>query len=145
MSHCPVQASCFKRNHLTLIKAKLLGNAFIDSQFNYTPLIWMFSDKTTYLKMQKIHHKTLKVIYQSDASYDDLLHLSNSVSLHQRDLRGFLMEIYRNTGTSNTERSHMTWDGIQYFSFHHQDLQFMVLILGSLIWSKLLSLVKSSR
>ena len=27
-----------------------------------------FSHKTTYLKMQIIHHKTLKVIYQFDAS-----------------------------------------------------------------------------
>ena len=44
----------------------MLGNAFIDSQFNYAPLIWMFCRKGLYLKMQKIHHKTLKVIYQSN-------------------------------------------------------------------------------
>ena len=81
------------RKYLTLDKAKLLGNAFIDSQFNYAPLIWMFCHKATYLKMQKIHHKSLKVIYQSDASYDDLLQLSNSVSLHQRHLR-FLLRKY---------------------------------------------------
>ena len=43
------------RKYLTLDKAKLLGNAFIDSQFNYTPLIWMFCHKATYLKMQKNH------------------------------------------------------------------------------------------
>ena len=72
------------RKYLILDKAKLLGNAFIDSQFNYAPLIWMFCHKTTNLKMQKNDHKTLNVIYQSDASYDDLLQLSNSVSLHQR-------------------------------------------------------------
>ena len=88
------------RKYLTLGKAKLLGNAF-DSQFNYTPLIWMFCHKTTYLKIQKIHHKFLKVIYQSDASYDDLLQLSNSVSLHQRHFRFLLTEIYRSTGTLN--------------------------------------------
>ena len=56
------------RKYLTLDKTKLFGNAFIDNQFNYAPLIWMFCHKTTHLKMQKIHHKTLKVIYQSDAS-----------------------------------------------------------------------------
>ena len=50
------------RKYLTLDKAKLLGNAFIDSQFNYAPLIWMFCHKTTYLKMQKIHHKILIII-----------------------------------------------------------------------------------
>ena len=30
------------RKFLSLEKAKMLGNVFIDSQFNYTPLIWMF-------------------------------------------------------------------------------------------------------
>ena len=39
------------RKYLTLDKAKLLGNAFINSQFNYAQLIWMFCHKATYLKM----------------------------------------------------------------------------------------------
>ena len=60
------------RKYLTLDKAKLLGNAFINNQFNYAPLIWMFCHKAIYLIMQKIDHKSLKVIYLSDASYDDL-------------------------------------------------------------------------
>ena len=89
------------RKYLTLDKAKLLGNALIDSQFNYAPLIWMFCHKATYLKMQKIHHKSLKVIYQSDASYADLLQLSNNTTLHQRHLRFLLAEIYKSTGTLN--------------------------------------------
>ena len=41
------------RKYLSLEKAKMLGNAFIDSHFNYAPLIWMFSRKGLYLKMQK--------------------------------------------------------------------------------------------
>ena len=36
------------RKYLTLDKAKLLGNAFIDSQFNYAPLISMFCHKATH-------------------------------------------------------------------------------------------------
>ena len=35
------------RKYLTLDKAKLLGNAFIDSQSSYAPLIWVFCHKTT--------------------------------------------------------------------------------------------------
>ena len=37
--------------------------------------------------MQKIYHKTIKITYQSDASYDVLLLLGNSVSLYQQHLR----------------------------------------------------------
>ena len=54
------------RKYLSLEKVQMLGNAFIDSQFNYAALIWMFCRKELYLKMQKVHHKTLKVIYQSN-------------------------------------------------------------------------------
>ena len=51
------------RKFLTIGKAKMLGNAFIDSQFKYAPLLWMFCRKTFYSKIEKIHHKTLNVIY----------------------------------------------------------------------------------
>ena len=46
------------RKYLTL--EKVLGNALVDSQFYYAPLISMFWKKTTYFKMQKIHYKTLR-------------------------------------------------------------------------------------
>ena len=84
---------------MTLDKVKLLGNAFTDTQLNYAPLIWMFCRKTTYLKMLQIHHKALKIIYQSHTSYNDLMLLSNSVALHQRILRFLLTEIFKSTGT----------------------------------------------
>ena len=37
------------RRYLSVDKTKLLANAFIDSQFNYAPLIWMFAGKTLIL------------------------------------------------------------------------------------------------
>ena len=82
------------RKYLSLEKAKMLGNVFIDSQFNYTPLIWMFCRKGLYLKMQKILHKTLKVIYKSNKTYEKLLELSETVSIHQRHL---VTEVYKST------------------------------------------------
>ena len=146
------------RKYLTLDKAKLLGNAFIDSQFNYAPLIWMLCHKGTYLKMQKIHHKFLKVIYQFDASYDDLQQLSNSVSLHQRHLRFLLTEIYKSTGTLNPQ---FMWSYFKYrkvpYNLRRGPVLFIpparsaihgtnsVHFLGSLIWNRLPHFVKSSR
>ena len=65
----------------------MLGNDFIDSQFNYAPLIWMFCRKGLYLKIQKIHHKAPKVIDQFNKTYEELLGLSETVSIHQRHLR----------------------------------------------------------
>ena len=82
------------RKSLTIEKVQILGNAFIDSQFNYTPLLWMFCRKTFYLKIGKIHHKTLNVFYESSDTYDKLLLQINTVSEHQRHLR-FLMTEYK--------------------------------------------------
>ena len=82
------------RRFLSLEKAKILGNAFIASQFNYTPLLWMFCRKTLYSKIEKIHHKTLKTIYESNDTGDNLLLESNTVSVHQRHLRFLMTEIY---------------------------------------------------
>ena len=68
------------RKFLTKEKAKILGNAFIGSLFNHAPLIWMFCRKTRYSKIQKIHHRTLKVVYSVDDSYKNLLLSSNCVN-----------------------------------------------------------------
>ena len=57
--------------------------------------------KGLYLKMQKIHHKTLKVIYQSNKTYKELLELSETVSIHQRHLRFLVTEVYKSTSYLN--------------------------------------------
>ena len=62
------------RKCLTIEKAKILANAFIDSQFNYAPSIWMICRKTLYSKIEKSG-------YGIDDSYN-LLFSSNSVSIH---------------------------------------------------------------
>ena len=38
-------------NFLTLEQAKLLANSFVNSQFGYAPLIWMFTRKNLMLKV----------------------------------------------------------------------------------------------
>ena len=79
-----------------------MENGFVDSQFNYVPLIWIFCKKTAiYLKMHKIHYKTLRNIYQSDESYENLLNLNNSVSLHQRHLKFLVTEIFKSVPKEN--------------------------------------------
>ena len=69
----------------------MLNNAFIDSKFNYAPLKWIFCRKGLYLKTQKINLKTLKVIYQPNETYEELLELSETVSIHQRHLQKYFL------------------------------------------------------
>ena len=71
----------------------------------------MFSRKTLYHKIEKIHHRTLKVICHSQESYENLLLESNSVSVYQRHLRFLVTEICKSTTQISRE---FMWP---YFTF----------------------------
>ena len=55
----------------------------------------MFCLKTLYSKLEKIHRKTLKVIFESNDTHDNLLLQSNTVSILQRKLRFLMTDVYK--------------------------------------------------
>ena len=61
----------------------------------------MFCQKTSYLQIKKIHHKTYRIIYKSNASYRNLLECNNSTSIHQRHLQFLFTEICKSIVTTN--------------------------------------------
>ena len=73
----------------------------------------MFCRKTLYHKIEKIHHRNLEVIYQSEEFYENLLLESSSVYVHQRHLRFLVTEIYKSTAQINPE---FMWP---YFSYNN--------------------------
>ena len=64
----------------------MLANAvFINSQFNYAPLAWMFAGKTSINKICKMHHRTLQVIHHDyQKSYNELLDINKDVNICQK-------------------------------------------------------------
>ena len=101
-----LQASCSTENkeYLSVDKAKLLANAYIDSQFNYAPLIWMFGRKTLINKIGKIHHKTVQVVYDDfNKPHDELFELNNDLSCHQRNLRYLAIEAFKSIMHLNSQ------------------------------------------
>ena len=69
-------ALCRIRKFLTAEKARILANAFINCQFNYTLLILMFACKTAINKILKVHYRTLQVVYcENNKSYEEHFHL----------------------------------------------------------------------
>ena len=63
----------------------------------------MFCRKNQYLKIQKIHHKALKVVFNSGAGYDELLQMSNEITIHQKHLHALICEIFKSLNNSNPE------------------------------------------
>ena len=72
-------------------------NAFIISQFSYSPLVWMFHSRTLNNRINKTHEKALRIAYkdQTFLSFDDLLKRDKSARIHQKNLQIFLQRSIR--------------------------------------------------
>ena len=55
-------------------KCRTLVKAFIESEFNYCPLIWMFHSRAMNNKINRIHERALMLVYSDNvSSFDELL------------------------------------------------------------------------
>ena len=81
------------KKYLTPDKVKVLCNVFVNSRFSYASIIWMFCRKTGYLKLEKFQYKVLKIVFDSNEFFEDLILHSNEVSMHQKLLRQFTTKI----------------------------------------------------
>ena len=77
-------------------KRKILMNAFFDSQFSYSPLVWMFHNRLINTKINNLHYRALRMIYLDDtSSFEELLRKDGSVTIHQRNLQFLAIEMFK--------------------------------------------------
>ena len=50
-------------NYMSLEKRHIMMKTFIESQFNYFPLIWMFHSRTINNKINRLHERALRIVY----------------------------------------------------------------------------------
>ena len=61
-------------------KRHLIMKTFIESQFTYCPLVWMFCSRAMDRKINHIHERALRLVYQDyDSTFDELLKKDNSL------------------------------------------------------------------
>ena len=83
------------RRFLSMEQAKYLSEAYTMSAFKYCPLIWMFCNKASNNQINKIHKRTLRLVYEmEDANFEDLLLKDNSWNVHENNIYTLLIEIY---------------------------------------------------
>ena len=50
-------------NYMSLEKRRIVMKTFIESQFNYCPLNWMFHSCTINDKINRLHERALRIVY----------------------------------------------------------------------------------
>ena len=79
-----------------LNKKRFLLNAFFMSQFSYCQLVWMCHNHTKNNKINRLHERCLSLMYNDKkSSFEQLLEIDSSVSVHDRNLRALATEMYK--------------------------------------------------
>ena len=86
-------------NYTDPVKLKLLMDAFIKSQFNYCPLVWMFHDRIN-SKVNKIHGRALRIVCKDNGN-DFVNNVNSSVTTHKRNLQLLMIEIFKTKNDLN--------------------------------------------
>ena len=75
-------------------KRRMLMKDFL-SLVSYCPLIWMFHGRRMEHKVNSIHKRALKLVYEDsyDITFQELLTRDKSVSVHQKNLQLLAIEI----------------------------------------------------
>ena len=65
---------------------RMLMKAFIISQFSYCSLVWMFHSRNTENRVNKVHERALRLVYDDsfDDSYDDRLRFDELLIIDKR-------------------------------------------------------------
>ena len=90
------------RNYLNCKQALSLYNSYIQSHFNYCPLIWTFCNKTCYTVIGSDQKRALRALYNAyDLSLDELLQLDGNVRIHTMHIRFLMIEVFKTVRGSN--------------------------------------------
>ena len=71
-------------------------NAFFTAQFNYCPLIWMCHSCENNRKINRLHERCLRIVYNDYIStFENLLNQDGSVSIHNKNLQTLAIEMFK--------------------------------------------------
>ena len=83
-------------NFMNQDKLRLIMKSFIESQFSYCPLVWMFHSRSLNNRINRLHERGLRLVYKdSHLTFDELLQKDNSFTIHHRNLQKLATEMYK--------------------------------------------------
>ena len=77
-------------------KLKIIMKTFVQSQFNYCPLMWMWHNRTLNNKINRLHERALRIVYKNNnLTFQELLEKDGSVTIHHKNLQRLATEMYK--------------------------------------------------
>ena len=71
-------------------------NGFFTSQFTYCPLVWICHSRTNNNKINRLHERYLRLVYNNkQSSFNELPQKDGSVSIHMRNIGILATEMYK--------------------------------------------------
>ena len=82
--------------YMDVEKRRKIMNAFINSQFSYCPLVWMFHSRTLNNQINRIHERALRIVYNDkNSSLNQLLFIDESFTIHERNIQTLAVELFK--------------------------------------------------
>ena len=80
-------------NFISLNQRRTLMKMFMETQFGYWPLVWMFHSR---IVNKKNYKKTLRIVYKDYiSSFEDILKRDKSVTIHHRNIQSLAIELFK--------------------------------------------------
>ena len=81
---------------MSLNQRQTLMKTFIESQFGYCPLIWMFHGRIVNQKINHLHERAVRIVCKDYiSSFEDLLKRDKSVTIHHRNIQSLATELFK--------------------------------------------------
>ena len=81
---------------MSVDKLRRILKAFIESQFQYCPLVWMFHSRTLNNRINRLHERALRLAYKEPhLTFEELLIKDKSFTIHHRNLQKLAIEMYK--------------------------------------------------
>ena len=81
---------------MTFGQRRNIMKAFIESQFGYCPLVWVFCGRQTNARINHIHKRALKAVYNDGTSpFEELLGKDKLETIHRRNIKILAAELFK--------------------------------------------------
>ena len=102
----------------------IIFKSFIQSNFNYCPIVWHFCSKSNSEKLEKLQFRALRIVFNDyEASYENLLSRVNMTTLHLNRMKNIAIETYKCLNSLSPEyiRDHVNYKSSNY-NFRYENM-----------------------